>query len=80
MLSRGPDCPKVLAATHFHELFRDDIMDITDLPITFTHMQVIITSSRGEVLSHDDVEDDSVDNSPSVTRVNPGERITYLYR
>ncbi|KAJ7644219.1 DNA mismatch repair protein MutS [Roridomyces roridus] len=39
----------VLAATHFHDVFREDLLD-PDAPITFVHMQVMFSSSSGNVL------------------------------
>lgn len=83
LLSRGATCPKVLAATHFHELFRDDIMDIGELPITFVHMQVVFTSSTGEVINVNELDqrdDISNERAEDEMKVIPGERITYLYR
>ncbi|KAJ6559109.1 DNA mismatch repair protein MutS [Mycena vulgaris] len=50
LLNRGPNCPKVLAATHFHDVFREDLLDPDAVPITFLHMQVMFTSSSGHVL------------------------------
>ncbi|KAG2361520.1 DNA mismatch repair protein MutS [Suillus spraguei] len=85
LLNRGSQCPKVLAATHFHEVFQKDMLDPHKFPITFLHMQVLFTSSKGnlnpgdvsisgdsESVNHERVEHTSV--------VAPGEKITYLYR
>ncbi|KAI4527251.1 hypothetical protein K525DRAFT_285435 [Schizophyllum commune Loenen D] len=41
LLDRGPDCPKVMAATHFHDVFREDLLDPESVPIAFLHMQVM---------------------------------------
>ena len=91
LVSRGVECPKVLAATHFHEVFNSNILDPHSLPITFAHMQVLFTSKNGEVIAASDaqeqfclesdiVEDENETTDDSQSRVGPGERITYLYR
>ncbi|KAI5896843.1 uncharacterized protein SCHCODRAFT_02725125 [Schizophyllum commune H4-8] len=41
LLDRGSDCPKVMAATHFHDVFREDLLDPESVPIAFLHMQVM---------------------------------------
>lgn len=85
-ISLGPSCPKVLATTHFHDIFRNDILNPEDLPITFTHMQVLFTSSDGrEIVTS---EANSIDKATGYAYgegqegnvVKPNERITYLYR
>ncbi|KAH6908017.1 muts domain V-domain-containing protein [Coprinopsis sp. MPI-PUGE-AT-0042] len=43
LLERGSQCPKVLVATHFHEVFAEDLLDVENLPITLSHMQVMFT-------------------------------------
>ncbi|KZT18625.1 hypothetical protein NEOLEDRAFT_1159406 [Neolentinus lepideus HHB14362 ss-1] len=77
--NRESDCPKIMATTHFHELFADDLLDPRSLSITFIHMQVMITSSNGEILDVAD-PDGTMDDDEETRRVGPGERITYLYR
>ncbi|CCM03560.1 uncharacterized protein FIBRA_05696 [Fibroporia radiculosa] len=86
---RGSGCPKVFAATHFHDVFTDDLLSSRSLPITFVHMQIMLTTSRGHLvtasgLSADEDPSDTDDGSDSVQagsrRIAPGERITYLYR
>ncbi|KAJ6605673.1 DNA mismatch repair protein MutS [Mycena sp. CBHHK59/15] len=91
-LNRGPNCPKVLAATHFHDVFKEGRLDPDAVPITFLHMQVMFTSSSGHVLdagsSHDPVkpwatlESAASPDAPDRgdRRAVPGEKITYLYR
>ncbi|KAF7981474.1 hypothetical protein HWV62_33515 [Athelia sp. TMB] len=71
LLDRGADCPKVLAATHFHEVFTDNLLDCASVPVTFLHMQAILTVSEksGTAAGREEDED-----------VRPGESITYLYR
>ncbi|KAH7919581.1 hypothetical protein BV22DRAFT_1108014 [Leucogyrophana mollusca] len=96
LLNRGADCPKVLAATHFHEVFRKDLFDPRTLPVTFLHMQVMFTSDSGEVLGNSrsattatssrasnidhDRDDPSTENEEAGHKIAPGEKITYLYR
>ncbi|KAI6129695.1 muts domain V-domain-containing protein [Pisolithus croceorrhizus] len=84
LLNRGADCPMVLATTHFHEVFRKDLLDPDTLPVTFLHMQVLFTTSSGDPLDTDgltssDMLVDSETGHRSCVSV-PGERITYLYR
>ncbi|OCB88935.1 hypothetical protein A7U60_g3890 [Sanghuangporus baumii] len=80
-LSRGPECPKVLVATHFHEIFHEDMLD-PGLPITFLHMQILLPDLP-------EIEDDEdadatvdVDDTVEIARrqLRQGETITYLYR
>ncbi|KAI0802089.1 muts domain V-domain-containing protein [Irpex lacteus] len=80
-VAQGPSCPKVLAATHFHEIFRDDILVPEEMPVTFVHMQVMLTSDQGDVLNPDDVEDDA-EEGPGVQEgaMIRADQITYLYR
>ena len=82
MLGRGSCCPKVIAATHFHEVFQEDMLDPDELHVTFVHMQVMLTSSRGELMNSTSVESDTERDydAPGRLAVRPGERITYLYR
>jgi len=92
LLDRGSSCPKVLAATHFHEVFRTDLFDFESVPVTFLHMQVMFTTTNG-VLSTDSngsalqnrIENICLTPQPQQEgdesqRVGLGERITYLYR
>ncbi|KAJ7212032.1 muts domain V-domain-containing protein [Mycena pura] len=70
-LNRGPNCPKVLAATHFHEVFKEGLLDPEAHPITFLHMEVLFTSPDGQVLEAGQGEG---------AHAHRGEKITYLYR
>ena len=84
-LQRGIDCPKVLVATHFHDLFGEDLLDPDLSPISFRHMQVMFTSNNGTVLNNrmdtSEPGDDSQDNHKEGRRqVGVREKITYLYR
>lgn len=84
-IDRGKDCPKVLAATHFHDVFRQDLLDAESLPIAFLHMQVLFTNANGDLVGASDSvnleanEFDENETDPGAL-VRPGERITYLYR
>ncbi|KAL4070005.1 DNA mismatch repair protein MutS [Scleroderma yunnanense] len=83
LLNRGESCPKVLAATHFHEVFSKNFMNPDSLPITFLHMQILFTSSSGDVLNQPTASDSYTDDDELQRTPRPpflGERITYLYR
>lgn len=41
LLKRGHDCPRTLAATHFHEVFHSDLLP-ESLPYQPAHMEMII--------------------------------------
>lgn len=73
VLSLGRACPKVLAATHFHDIFHEDLLPLS-LPISFLHMQILLTSSSGELLEPE------MEESEAGRVIQPGETITYLYR
>ncbi|EKM51809.1 uncharacterized protein PHACADRAFT_262157 [Phanerochaete carnosa HHB-10118-sp] len=86
LINRGSSCPKVIAATHFHEVFQEGMLDPGELPVTFVHMQVLLTSSRGEVLgistSEASTESGATedDDMREGNAMRPSERITYLYK
>ncbi|GLB38388.1 putative ATPase domain of DNA mismatch repair MUTS family protein [Lyophyllum shimeji] len=91
LLARGANCPKVLAATHFHDVFRAGLLDQDRAPISFRHMQVMFTASDGSLLQErgpDSVNTDTdvmmdadiTEDLGGVRRVGAGEKITYLYR
>ncbi|KAF9554712.1 hypothetical protein CPC08DRAFT_744416 [Agrocybe pediades] len=91
LLNRGVNCPKVLIATHFHDLFNEDLLDPQAVPVSFRHMQVMFTSSTGAELESSalhnthagrDTSPTSVsrDEDMNSVRVGPTEKITYLYR
>jgi DNA mismatch repair protein MSH5 len=71
LLARGSECPKVLVATHLHEIFRQDLLDPARVPIIFVHMQVMFTTDGGDLIDERKVVDDPV---------RPGESLTYLYK
>ncbi|KIP05169.1 hypothetical protein PHLGIDRAFT_74704, partial [Phlebiopsis gigantea 11061_1 CR5-6] len=87
LLERGNICPKVIAATHFHDVFKEGMLDPGELPITFIHMQAMITSDDGKLLGMSGTEEylqedrtpEESDADPDA-RLPPGQRITYLYR
>ncbi|KAF8332768.1 uncharacterized protein EI90DRAFT_2918244 [Cantharellus anzutake] len=72
---RSDGTPKVLAATHFHEVFTTGLIDMS-LPIRFVHMEAMLTSGGSEIsqvlgsTAHGQAFDDDGNN------VN----IHYLYR
>jgi DNA mismatch repair protein MSH5 len=70
LLARGTECPKVIAATHFHELFTTGALEPQELPITFIHMEIMFATHSGEVIDIDD-------NSSAITK---SDGITFLYR
>ena len=88
LLNRGSACPKVVIATHFHNVFQEALLDPKNIPVSFRHMQVMFTSSAGEVLEPNNfcvnagVGGTSIDEDGHEIRniIGPGEKITYLYR
>lgn len=80
LLERGTSCPKVIATTHFHEIFHNDLLNPYRLPITFLHMQVLLTSPGGgtDVLGENPLEGD--DNDDTRARVSSSDKTTYLYK
>ncbi|KAH9941054.1 muts domain V-domain-containing protein [Amylocystis lapponica] len=82
---RGAACPKVIAATHFHDVFSTGLLPPGQLRLTMLHMQVLLTNSHGEVLGASadaDQTDASTheDEGETIPLVGPAEQITYLYR
>ncbi|KAF9476534.1 hypothetical protein BDN70DRAFT_863087 [Pholiota conissans] len=94
LLNRGSKCPKVLVATHFHDVFNEDLFDPESIPVSFRHMQVMFTSSTGAIVEPGtpSISASSRGASPLVSTiedvsgvttnktVGPAEKITYLYR
>lgn len=80
LLARGADCPKVLATTHFHDLFHDDLLSPRLLPITYVHMEVLFTTADGEVIIGSDYADAADQAGSTCRKIGHGEKITYLYR
>ncbi|KAF8240506.1 hypothetical protein L208DRAFT_1420391 [Tricholoma matsutake] len=83
-LQCGINCPKVLVATHFHDLFREDLLDPDLSPISFRHMQVMFMSSNDTILNScmdtSELVDIYQDDHSCRHKVGIGEKITYLYR
>ncbi|KAK2465358.1 hypothetical protein APHAL10511_002712 [Amanita phalloides] len=76
LLARGADCPKMIAATHFHDVFQQGLLRPKSVPIAFRHMRIMFTSSTGSTLG-----DSSGARSNDVAlEIKPGDKITYLYR
>jgi DNA mismatch repair protein MSH5 len=93
LITRGQNCPKVLIATHFHDVFHPPMLDQKRLPINFLHMQVMAVSASGHIAqshSSDDGTgtstswDDSFSTGVHETAPNgpepPRGQLTYLYR
>ncbi|KAL6304396.1 DNA mismatch repair protein MutS [Sparassis latifolia] len=90
LAQRGSGCPKVLAATHFHDIFTDALLAPRALPLTLLHMQVMLTTRKGKLLGAsagaEETEDEADDEADTIVdeeeraTLAPGERITYLYR
>lgn len=73
LLNRGNDCPRVLAATHFHDLFSTAQIDSSSLDrLTCLHMEVIFTRVEAD--------NNMTDEQDMSMAIGPGEKITYLYR
>ncbi|KAF9783468.1 muts domain V-domain-containing protein [Thelephora terrestris] len=74
LVNRTSGCPKILAATHFHQVAAE-ILKSSDSRVSFVHMQVMFSSSStGKPLAPVSGVDIPVVGS------RPGEKITYLYR
>ncbi|WPG99670.1 Hypothetical protein R9X50_00248900 [Acrodontium crateriforme] len=48
LLQRGPECPKVLGATHFHEIFESGFLAPRPA-LSFAHMEVQVDTAAGEI-------------------------------
>lgn len=89
LLNRGSACPKVLVATHFHDVFQEGIIDPENVPVSFCHMQAMFTSGAGTIMEPNTCDHAAAScTSPGATSVEddvtgtigPTEKITYLYR
>ncbi|KAI9058149.1 hypothetical protein FKP32DRAFT_1582301 [Trametes sanguinea] len=80
-LASDDRCPKVVATTHFHEVFHDDLLNPYKLPITCLHMQVLLASNLHEQVVPTDgtalADEDEDENCAILAR---GDKITYLYK
>ncbi|KIL63255.1 hypothetical protein M378DRAFT_187097 [Amanita muscaria Koide BX008] len=54
LLNRGSNCPKLLAATHFYDVFHHGFLDPDTLPIAFRHMQIMLTPRAGSSFKDND--------------------------
>lgn len=79
LFDRGPQCPKVLAATHFHEVFTEQLLNPQNIPVTFCHMQVIFCTSEGSNLESDS-SGSMISSQKNDIKTGSGEKITYLYK
>ena len=75
--------PKVLAATHFHEVFSNGLLD-SSLPISYVHMEAVLSNDSGQLLDMDSATT-GVKNRVSAARDNGDQgsgriEIHYLYR
>ena len=80
LLERGEDCPKVVATTHFHDVFHGDLLSPYKLPITFVHMQVLLafeTDPTRELVAGGVADDEDEDGASPLTS---GDKITKLYK
>ncbi|KAJ8463856.1 hypothetical protein ONZ51_g9983 [Trametes cubensis] len=76
LLSRGSSCPKVIATTHFHEIFHDDLFSPYKLPVTYLHMEVLLTSGADDNIVTEESADGEDEGRAPVPRTD---KITYLY-
>ncbi|KAG9034813.1 MutS protein msh5 [Tulasnella sp. JGI-2019a] len=77
LLSKGTACPKVIATTHFHEIFSNNLLDMS-LSISFLHMQVIISTESGR-LSYSENFDDGDSEQEEVATKRALDHFTFLY-
>ncbi|KAI0352675.1 hypothetical protein OH77DRAFT_1513212 [Trametes cingulata] len=80
LLTCGDACPKVIATTHFHEVFHNDLLNPYKLPVTFLHMQLLLASgseTAGSISGDISLEDDEPETS---IKVSASDKITYIYK
>ncbi|PIL22345.1 hypothetical protein GSI_15033 [Ganoderma sinense ZZ0214-1] len=80
LLGRGLSCPKVIATTHFHDLFHNDLLSPYRLPISFVHMQVMLSLDMGNEAPNPRAPTASDEDDISDVRLGPGDKIVYLYK
>ena len=81
-LSFSETCPLVFAATHFHEVFNPSMLS-PELPISFVHMSVMITTTSGKILetnSNNAAIPENGEQREGDRLVRPGEAVTYLFK
>ncbi|PVF94626.1 hypothetical protein CPB86DRAFT_808461 [Serendipita vermifera] len=87
LLNLGNSCPFVFAATHFHEVMNHSMLS-PNLPISFVHMAVMITTQYGNVLEDSTADSSTMDVDRSQSEdldherrgIRPGEDVTYLFK
>lgn len=67
--------PKVIAATHFHEVFANDLLG-PHVPIDYMHMEAMLSKTAGQLL---DLNDATMDINGAEDETEQIE-IHYLYR
>jgi DNA mismatch repair protein MSH5 len=81
LLNRGRECPIVFAATHFHEALNEEMLSPTQLPISFVHMAVLLTTGDGEILNDGDSSVlESSNSQDRKTGLRPSDGVTYLFK
>lgn len=78
-ISRGDNCPKVLSATHFHDLFEENLLPVSPA-IALLHMEVIMTLESGDIVDTSALGSPRSDGGSMEMKLRPGENITFLYR
>lgn len=75
----GDNCPKVFSATHFHEIFTNDMLG-RDLPIEYHHMQAMLSrGTDGEYIDLDEATETQTSTVAQSSSQGTVE-IQYLYR
>ncbi|KAI0662083.1 DNA mismatch repair protein MutS [Cubamyces menziesii] len=77
LLGSGSSCPKVIATTHFHEIFHDDLFSPYKLPVTYLHMEVLLTNDADDNIVTEESADGEDEGRAPVPRTD---KITYLYK
>jgi DNA mismatch repair protein MSH5 len=80
LLNRGEDCPIVFAATHFHEVLNEEMLSPTQLPISFVHMAVLLTTSDGDILKNGGSSISDSNNEDRKTGLRLSDGVTYLFK
>lgn len=85
LIGKAQECPKVLLATHFYDVFHEPLLDPMSLPIRFLHMEVVITDNTGNTTIQSDMDaTPQLSRQSSISRNSDasqsGQQITYLYR
>lgn len=73
----GTSCtPKVLVATHFHEIFANGLLD-SSLGISYMHMEAVLSKTSGQLVEMDDATASmGTGNTDAAEQIE----IHYLYR